>query len=331
MFNKQYKLNSLQHLLPEGLIADAAWLETHGYSGALRKKYVSRGWLDQVTRSVYRRPPPTTSQNGTATHLRWQAVVISLQTLLGLPYTVGGRTALELQGFAHYLSGSHREIHLYGTGRPPGWLSKLKLENQLVFHNQEKLFKHHAHANHGDVDTENNFQNRSYTQQPWGQWDWPLTMSSPVRAILELLDEVPQRETFHQADVLMEGLRNLSPRRLHTLLMACRNVKVKRLFFWFAERHQHAWLAKLNRKDIDLGKGKRMLVKGSKFDPKFNITIPAHCFSHSLAKSVSPSERLTSRTGGQPHQWSPTLPTTGLTVREERRQKKKTQSTRGRN
>jgi putative hydrolase len=34
-------------------------------------------------------------------------------------------------------------------------------------------------------------------------------MSSPERAILELLDEVPQRETFHQADVLMEGLRNL--------------------------------------------------------------------------------------------------------------------------
>jgi hypothetical protein len=39
-------------------------------------------------------------------------------------------------------------------------------------------------------------------------------MSSPERAILELLDEVPERETFHQADVLMEGLRNLRPRAL---------------------------------------------------------------------------------------------------------------------
>jgi len=51
-----------------------------------------------------------------------------------------------------------------------------------------------------------------------------------------MMDEVPQRETFHQADVLMEGLSNLSPRRLHTLLVACRHVKVKRLFLWFAER-----------------------------------------------------------------------------------------------
>lgn len=63
---------------------------------------------------------------------------------------------------------------------------------------------------------------------------------------------------------LMEGLRNLSPRRLHTLLVACRSVKVKRLFLWFAERHEHPWLEKMDRKKIDLGHGKRMLVRGGK-------------------------------------------------------------------
>jgi hypothetical protein len=134
--HKEDKLNSLQRLLPEGLIVDAAWLERHGYSRALRKKYVTRGWLDQVVRGVYRRPAPRLQER-----LRWQAVVISLQTLLGRPYTVGGRTALELQGFAHYLSGSHREIHLYGTGKPPGWLSKLHFEDQFVLHNADRLFK----------------------------------------------------------------------------------------------------------------------------------------------------------------------------------------------
>ena len=99
-------------------------------------------------------------------------------------------------------------------------------------------------------------------------------MSAPERAILELLDEVPKSETFHQADVLMEGLRSLSPKRLQGLLEDCRNVKVKRLFFWFAERHNHAWLQKLDRAKIDLGKGKRMLVRGGKLDPKYNITVP---------------------------------------------------------
>ena len=105
---------SLQRSLPDGLIVDAAWLERHGYSRALRKKYVARGWLDHVVRGVYRRPAPKLKEDAGQESLRWQAVVISLQTLLGRPYTVGGRTALELQGFAHYLSGRHREIHLYG-------------------------------------------------------------------------------------------------------------------------------------------------------------------------------------------------------------------------
>ena len=205
--------------------------------------------------------------------------MISLQTLLDCPFTVGGRTALELQGFAHYLSSSrhHREVHLYGTGKPPGWVFKLGLESPFVFHNARKLFKTEAgrpRRKKSESDSGSDLLNSSYIRQPWGQWEWPLTMSSPERAILELLDEVPERETFHQVDVLMEGLRNLSPRRLQTLLVACRNVKVKRLFLWFAERHQHAWLKKLNRKDIDLGRGKRMLVRGGKLDPTFNITVP---------------------------------------------------------
>lgn len=271
------KLNSLQRSLPEGLIVDAAWLERHGYSRALRKKYVARGWLDQVARGVYRRPAPTLKEDAGQESLRWQAVVISLQTLLGRPYTVGGRTALELQGFAHYLSGRHREIHLYGTGKPPGWLSKLHLEDQFVLHNADRLFESNSRRprrSKSPTSTGNDFLQSSYIRQTWGQWEWPLTLSSPERAIFELLDEVPQRETFHQADTLMEGLRNLSPGRLHTLLIACRSVKVKRLFLWFAERHQHAWLKKVDRKDVDLGHGKRMLVRGGKLDPKFNITVP---------------------------------------------------------
>jgi hypothetical protein len=262
------KLNWLQRSVPEGLVADSAWLEKHGYSRALRNKYVLHGWLEQVARGVYRRPAPKLPGEDGQQKLRWQPVVISLQTLLGYSYTVGGRTALELQGFAHYLSsGSSREVHLYGTGKLPGWVSKLKLDTRLVFHNSEKLFKTASDAAH-------DLQQSSTIRQPWGQWELPMTMSAPERAILELLDEVPERETFHQADVLVEGLRNLSPRRLQPLLVACRSVKVKRLFLWFAERHQHAWLKKLDRSSIDLGRGKRMLVRGGKLDPKFNITVP---------------------------------------------------------
>jgi hypothetical protein len=273
------KLNWLQRNLPEGLVVDAAWLAGHGYSRPLLSHYTKNGWLYQPARGVYRRacarlpmPPNTTKGQG----LLWQHVVISLQMLLDKPAAVGGRTALELQGLGHFLSSGSREVHLYSNDELPGWVARVPVDTRFVFHRSTKLFKNGAippnlgkpsHNIPGDVRS-------GLLLQPWGQWDWPLILSTPERAVLELLDELPQQETFHQADVLMEGLPNLSPRRLHALLTDCRSVKVKRLFLWFAERHHHAWLKKLDRTAIDLGRGKRMLVRGGKLDTKFNITVP---------------------------------------------------------
>jgi len=270
--NKE-KLNWLQRCLPEGLVADAAWLEKNGYSGALRKKYVAHGWLDQLARGVYRRPSPQLPDDVRGRAVSWESVVISLQTLLDAKFVAGGRTALELQGFAHYLSSApQREVHLYGTDKRPGWVLKLNLESKFVFHNAKRLLPNEVVL---DVEKSNDpLVRSSYVQQRWGKWDLPLVTSSPERAILELLDDVPERETFHQADKLFEGLRNLSPRKLQPMLQACRRVKVKRLLFWFVERHKPAWLNALDRNVIDLGKGKRMLVKGGKLDPTFNITVP---------------------------------------------------------
>lgn len=252
------KLNWLHQNLAEGLVVDSSWLKSKGYSSALRSQYQKSGWLELLAHGVYRRPPGKDGDR----KVRWQHVVISLQTLLAQAIAVGGRTALELQGLGHYLSQSGpREIHLYGDNAPPGWLKRVPLETPFVFHNASRLFAPQAEV-------------IGLTEQSWGHWNWMLRMSTPERAILEVLNELPQHETFHQSDVLMEGLSNLSPRLLQVLLECCRSVKVKRLFLWFAERHGHAWLKRLSLKNVDLGKGKRMLVKGGKLDTKFNITVP---------------------------------------------------------
>ena len=137
----QEKLNWLQRSLPEGLVADAAWLEKNGYSGALRKKYVAHGWLDRVARGVYRRLAPELAAEAESSGVPWESVVISLQMLLKSHFAIGGRTALNLQGFAHYLSAApQREVHLYGMDRRPGWVLKLNLESRFVFHNAKRLF-----------------------------------------------------------------------------------------------------------------------------------------------------------------------------------------------
>ena len=115
------KLNWLQLHVPEGLLVDASWLQRHGYSSGLRAKYTANGWLEQAARSVYRRPSARLAADDSGDTLRWQYVVISLQMLLDSPSAVGGRSALELQGFAHYLSAAGpKEIHLYGTAKTPG-------------------------------------------------------------------------------------------------------------------------------------------------------------------------------------------------------------------
>lgn len=251
---------------------DASWLTRHGYSTSLRSQYVAAGWLEQPARGVYCRPRGS---------LSWQQVVISLQAVLQYPVLVGGRTALEAQGYAHYLTQELKEVHLYGSKAPPRWLFKLPLSARFFYHNDRTLFQSaslakaptHLEGTKAAI-TKSEAPYDSWTTQPWGQWDWPLALSTPERAILEMLDELPKHESFHQADMLIEGLTTLSPRRLQKLLEDCRSVKVKRLFFYFAERHQHAWFKKLEKKSIDLGEGKRMLVKGGKLDKTYRITVP---------------------------------------------------------
>lgn len=217
------------------------------------------GWLEQPARGIYRRPGGP---------LTWEQVVISLQMLLKRPFAVGGRTALELQGYGHYVRHEAKEAHLYGPVRPPGWLKEIQLGTSFVYHNNRRLFGDESafRAPDRNGSSAENGSNglptvqHGLTVQRWGHWGWPLILSSPERAIFELLDELPKRESFHQADMLMESLTNLRPGRLQELLERCRSVKVKRLFFFFADRHQHAWQKHLDKRAIDLGKGVRLLA-----------------------------------------------------------------------
>lgn len=269
------KLNQLEKDLPEGLVVDSSWLKQRGIASNLRAYYVKSGWLEQPVRGLYRRPRGT---------LSWQQVVISLQTLLGQPLYVGGRTSLELQGFAHYLTFEQRSVHLYGNQKPPSWLGKLQLPQKFIYHNTATLFESDPLTKGlsrlaWDLDKNTGrdltrFQGGDLTALSWGQWDWPLTLSVPERAYLELLDELPNRESFHQADMLMQGAVNFSPRRLQKLLADCSSIKVKRLFFFFADRHNHVWLKRLDKDAINLGAGKRLLVRGGRLDPVYLITVP---------------------------------------------------------
>jgi len=265
------KLNRLHREFPERLLADAHWMEEHGYSSSLRSQYIKAGWLTQPARRVYRRSNEP---------LTWEQAVMSLQVVMGLPLTIGGRTALEAQGYVHYLRQSEREVHLYGPKRPPSWLAELPLDVEFRWHNSCRLFPDDPLGQRAPITSLHggavpDLMPGGFMVRQGQTVTWPMRYSSKERAVFELLDELPDRESFHQVDMLMEGLSDLRPKALQVQLENCRSIKVKRLFLFFADRHRHDWLKKLDRDAVNLGSGKRLLVRGGRLDPKYQITVPA--------------------------------------------------------
>jgi len=259
---KETKLKWILDQLPHGHLIDTRTLERHNIDRKLAHKYIESGWLVPVVRGLYRRPAPSDDHA-----ISWQTVVRSLQHTMQYPSIVGGRTALEEQGFAHYLQLSGDPfVHLYGEPHPT-WLKRL---------NGETIF-----ALHGSGLFINGTNEYATVETSAGS----ILCSSQERAILEMLDELPSAESFHIVDTIFEGLASARPARLEELLLACRSIKVKRLFFVFADRHAHTWRKYIDTEAIDLGRGDRALVQGGKLHPLYRITIPENLLPASDVKN----------------------------------------------
>jgi len=252
------KLNLLYKKLPEGAVAPSRWLQAQGYSRQLLYKYVKSGWLRSPGPDAYCRP---------TTELTSQGVVASWQHVLARAWHVGGETALNLLGHAHYLRlGGEAHVHLYGRGAVPGWVKGLSAGAEWVFHSRA-LFATE------DV-------TMGLREWPSPIKAWPLTVSGAERAMLEALLNVRDAFSFTFAAELMQGLTTLRPKLVTDLLKACTHVKVKRLFLFMAAYYQLPWLAKVDVGQIDLGRGKRSVVQGGKLDSTYLITVPEGFHAH---------------------------------------------------
>ena len=240
-------------MMPEGVIVTRAWLMDKGLSRHAIDNLVKSSQLESLGKGVYVR--------GTF-KIIWESVVYTLQSILKTDLVLGGLTALEMQGLSHYLPLSGKNlIHLYGKDELPSWVNKILSDVMFIRHSEQNLNSRDSL--------------RSFTvARNWKEGVGDLILSSPERAFLEVLLDVPKKISFEHADQLMQGLTTLSPRSLQRLLELCKNVKVRRLFLWFAERQDYAWLNKLNPASIDLGSGNRMLIRDGRLDKKYKITVP---------------------------------------------------------
>ncbi|MGH0003475.1 type IV toxin-antitoxin system AbiEi family antitoxin domain-containing protein [Pseudovibrio ascidiaceicola] len=260
--NTQKLKNTLQEI-PLGYFVDTSWLKDHGIGRASLHDYAKRGWMEHIERGLYRRPLPS---NFTDQAIDWKVLLRSMQYLMQLPIHVGGMSALRLRGHGHYLQiGKQGSVSLYSS-KMPHWLSKIETDAPLIL-KKNTLFKN-CELGVGDV-----LADTKTGQTLW--WERPVISSSNERAILEAIDELPDKETFHIVDMAFQSLVNLRPRKITALLKDCKKIQVKRLFFVFADRHNHAWRKHVDEKQIDLGNGDRSLVKGGKLHPKYRMTVPA--------------------------------------------------------
>ncbi|WP_163269282.1 type IV toxin-antitoxin system AbiEi family antitoxin domain-containing protein [Chelativorans alearense] len=257
---RSQKLKKVLEAVPAGYLVDAAWLTSHGFAYETFRDYVKRGWLERLARGVFRRPVPTAARTGT---IDWKTCLLSVQHIMGYGVHVGGMTALDLHGYRHYLPlGGNPPVWLYGQDIP-NWLTKLPLNAPLVTRSTSLFSDPEVGLSKDDTSAEDTLP-----------WEWQLSMSSPERAVLEALDELPDQESFHNLDMVFQSLTTLRPRLLTALLESCKTIKVRRLFFVFADRHNYAWRKRLDPQAFDLGSGDRALVKGGRIHPRYRIMVP---------------------------------------------------------
>lgn len=260
---KETYKQSLKELLPYGMLATKKWLAEQGLSAHALDNVVKTETLLLLASGVYSQYTRSIS---------WEGVVASMQRMEQKsdselpPEIVGGVSALALSGLSQYLAlGNKSHVHLYAQDKLPTWLARLSLPATFEGHSTNKLWP------------EELLQNKAFVKEhSWEQELPPVYFSCPEKAIFEALLNVPDAVSFEHADELMQGLVNLSPRKLDKLLTACKNVKVKRLFFWLAKRQNYPWFKKLDETSYDLGSGKRVVAKGGKLDNDYLITVPAH-------------------------------------------------------
>jgi len=244
--------NKINHLLQsqhQAAILLSTWLVSQGYSLELQKRYRKSGWFKAVGTGAMVRAGQEVTLNG---------AIHALQKQKQLPVHIGGKTALGLLGKAQYLPMQQEHVHLVGTPQAqlPRWFKQYPWQAGITY-------------------TQTTFLPPDLGLITVNQEGLTLTIAGAARALMECLYMAPQQQDLTEAFELMEGLNNLRPKVVQALLQQCTSVKVKRLFLFMVQKAGHAWFNYLDLSSIDLGHGKRSIVKDGLYNSQYQITVPA--------------------------------------------------------
>lgn len=246
--SNESKINKLLVSNPKGVVLLTKWLAKQGYSYSLQARYRDSDWFESIGKGALKR---------TGEQIDYLGAIYALQKQANMTIHPGGLTALALVNSVHYINFSPGTKTVFGgpKERLPAW------------------FKNYPWKTGFDYYSTSIFDDSLGLTQIMHE-GIPILISSRIRAIMECLYLAPKEIDLVECYQLFEGLNNLSPSHVQEHLEKCSSIKVNRLFLYMAHKAKHQWAERLNISKIDLGKGKRSIVKGGVFIPEFNITIP---------------------------------------------------------
>lgn len=245
--NLPTKINQLLQKVPPRGVYLASWMFKNDISRELQRYYKESQWLTPIGNGAFVRTGEAPSVYGAIWSLNEQA---------GKHLFIGGMSALDINGYAHYLPMGKKTLTLFSP-------QKERLPDWFANHNWQMTVRHHT----TDFLKESEGINHTTVE------GFPLLVSSPERAFMECLHLAPQYYDLTDLYYVMEMLSILSPLNTQALLEDCKSVKVKRLFLYMAEKAGHDWFKALDLSKISLGNGKRMIVKNGVYNSRYQITI----------------------------------------------------------
>ena len=230
----QSKLNRLYTAFPPGTPLTPEDLAALNISPDLAVHYVRSGWLRRLARGVYSKPAETLELH--------PSLVVLQRRLAGLH--VGGKTALDWYGVRQYLE-QRPVLQLYGwaAGRLPEWFT----ERFPADYHRKRLF---------DESSATLLQ-----AGPFERRDGAPNVSTPERALLEVLSEVGVRQPLTEAHELVESSYSLRTDILSDLLQHCTSVKTVRLCLQLGRELSTPWAAKLAGADFPTGSDRPWVSK----------------------------------------------------------------------
>lgn len=247
------KINWLvEHTSPGSLVLQP-WLTENGIRYSLTQKYVASGWLSKLGPGVYIRPAAGSTPVPT-----WADALQALTEQLHLPVHLAGLSSLAHQGLSHYLALGQAVVWVGVNNKQslPKWFRELPGQDWRYCgnHKLDKL-------------TEDDFVLLSVK-------GCNVKASNPELAAYEVVDAIGKLLSFDHAAELFQGLVNLSPRKVQSLLNRSGAVQTNRVFLFLSHYYGHQWAQRLDESQVELGSGKRQVVPNGRFDERYQITVP---------------------------------------------------------